>query len=432
MQVSVQKVNDVECQLAITVPADVLKKIYEDKINELSKKAKLKGFRPGKVPLDYIKKQFGSEVLQQALEETIKKTYYEAVAQEKLVPINPPKIEPKSIEIDKPLEYLATIEVLPVIDKVNFHMDNVEKLSVEVKEEDINRSLEYLSKQYAKWTEVDRPAQEKDRVVISYYSIHDGRSDIDDKMQDFPLELGSRVMIPGFEEGLIGAKAGDEVKLDLTYPIEFHNKNKAGQPATFVVTVKQAFEADIPELDEDFVKKLGIKSGKKEELIEQIKTSLEQESQRLTKEKIKEQVFKVLLESNSIMVPPSLVEQEAKSIHDSAYPAHQQHDHHKHSEEELASFNEIAKKRVSISLLISEYAKQIELKLDKERLQKRIKEIAAPYEKPEEVIQWLSSDKYRQNIEVQVMEDQVVDKLLENVPETIKTLSFAELKGIRV
>lgn len=431
MQVSVEKVSNVERRLTIVVPANQVEEAYAKQI-ERFKSANIKGFRPGKAPLSHIQQRFGEEARKEALGEVIQKALYSAIEEQKLRPVSMPRIETKITLPDQPLEFIASFEVLPEIENVNFTMDTIEKLSVAVNPDDVDRVVDQVIKQYMKWNSVKRPAQEKDRVVIDYYAIFDGKSDIENKITNFPLELGSKVMLPGFEDGLMGAKAGDERTLNLSFPADFSIAERAGKAIDFVIEVKEIFEAEKPAMDQQFVQKLGVKSGKEEDLKTQIKQSLEQERDRLVKEKLKEQVFSRLIELNPLEVPASLVEREAKTIHDEIYSQHQQHDHAQHTHEELTAFNEIAKKRVALGLLIDTYAKQADIKVDANRVVERIREIAAAYENPQEVVDYLSSNERRSGIEAQVIEDQVLDKLIENVPATEKTMTYAELKGIRI
>lgn len=430
MQVSVEKVSNVERRLTIVVPADQVEEAYTKQINEFAKKANIKGFRPGKAPISYIQERFGSDARQEALNEVIQKSLYQAIMDEKLNPVSAPSVEPKSILANQPLEFVASFEILPEIDKINFTLAHVEKPMVDITPEEVEKVLGQLSKQYIKWKLVDRTAQEKDRIVIDYYAIFEGKSDLENKVQNFPLELGSNTMLPGFETGLIGTKAEDELTLNLAFPADFQIQEKAGKPIDFVITVKQVFEAEIPALNDEFVKRLGVKSGELTELKEQIKQSLEQERDRLVREKLKEQIFKALLEQNPIDVPKSLVAQEAKNIHDEVYQ-HQHHDHNQHSDAEMTAFNDVAKKRVAIGILIAEYAKQGQIQLDKARVQKRVLEIAAAYENPKEVIEWLSTDNRISGIESQVMEDQVMEKLLEPISVIEKTMNYDELRNAR-
>ncbi len=431
MQVSVEKISNVERRLTIVVPVNQVEEAYTRQINKFAKNANIKGFRPGKAPMSYIQQRFGDDARKEALSDVIQNALYQALTEKNLRPVSTPQVEPKVTAPNQPLEFIASFEVMPDIESVKFSIDSIEKLKVEVKQEDIDHVLQQLLKQYTKWSVVDRPAAMKDRVIIDYHAIFEGQEDKENKIQNFPLELGSNVMLPGFEDGLVGVKAGEEKKLSLAFPADFAVQERAGKAVDFVIHVKQVLEAETPKMDAGFIQKLGVKSGIEDDLKQQIKQSLELERDRLVKEKLKEQVFKHLLEQNQLDVPSALVNREAKNIHDEIYQ-HQHHDHHQHSDEEMSTFNEIAKKRVALGLLIAEYAKQANLKADKDRVRQRIQEIASVYEKPEEVIEWLSSDERRAGIEAQVMEDQVMDKLIESIPVTEKTMSYAELKGIRV
>lgn len=432
MQVSVEKVSNVERRLTIVVPANQVEEAYAKQIDRFAKNANIKGFRPGKAPLSYIQQRYGDDARKEALSEVIQQSLQDALTEQKLRPISTPRVEPKMMTANQALEFTASFEVLPEIGKIACEMASVEKLNVDVTDQDIEHVVTQLKKQYTKWNLVDREAQAKDRVVIDYYGVFEGKSDEENKVQNFPLELGSKTMLPGFEDGLMGAKAGDERKLNLTFPADFSVAERAGKAIDFVIQVKQVYEAEMPELDAEFIKKLGIKSAAVEDLKKQIRQSLEQERDRLVQEKLKDQVFRQLVEQNPLEIPNTLVQREARNIHDEIYPQHQHHDHHQHSNEELSTFNEIAKKRVALGLLIAEYAKQIDLKVDKARVEQRIHDIASVYENPKEVVDYLSSREQIVNIEAQVMEDQILDHLIENVSITEKTMSYAELKGIRL
>ncbi len=430
MQVSVEKISNVERRLTIVVPADQVEQAYAKQISQFAKSANIKGFRPGKAPMSYIQKRYGNDARKEALSDVIQKALYEVLSEQNLKPVNVPQIQPKMIVPNQPFEFVASFEVLPEIGEIRFSMDNIEKLIVEVKSEDVNYVIEQLRKQYTKWKNVDREAQQKDRIVIDYYAIFEGKEETENKVQQYPLELGSKVMLPGFEDGLIGVKVGEERTLHLSFPTDFTVQEKAGKAVDFVVKVNDIFEAELPTLDSHFIKQLGVKSGQDDDLRDQINQSLAQERDRLVKEKLKEQIFRQLLEQNAIDVPNSLVEREAKNIHDEIYP--HQHDHHQHTNDEMSVFNDVAKKRVALGLLIAEYAKRNQLNTDKDKVSQRIQAIASVYENPKEVMEWLSGDERLAGIEAQVLEDQVMEKLMEGVPVTEKLISYSELKGIRV
>lgn len=431
MQVSVEKISAILRRLTITVPHTEYDAAFKKQINDIAKKANIKGFRPGKVPLTYVKQRFGEEAKQKALTEIIQNALYQAIQEHQLKPVHVPKIETKPIETDKPLEFVASFEIFPHIEKINFSLDQLDKPEVEIKEDDIDRVIKQLLKQYTEWKLAEREAKNEDRVVVDYYGVFEGDSEAQNKTENYAILLGSKTMLPGFEEGLIGTKAGEEKLLKLTFPEDFTDKAKAGKPVEFVVQIKQVFEPEVPACDEIFIKKLGIPSGQESDLKNQIKQTLELERDRLVQEKLKEQIFNHLLEQNPIEVPESLITSEAKNIHNELYPQHT-NKKHEHTQGELAVFQNVAKKRVALGMLIAEYAKQANLTLDQAKLHTRIKEIASSYEHPEEVEKWLLSDETRRGIEAQVMEDQVTETLISGAQVTPKPMSYAELKGIRI
>jgi trigger factor len=431
MSVSVEKVSDVKRRLTIVVPANKVEEAYTIQINRFAKSANIKGFRPGKAPLSFIQQRFGEDARREAFSDVIENAFKAAIEETKLNPVSAPQVEPKAMLPNQPLEFVASFEVLPEIAAIKHDIKEIEKLVVEVSAEDIGHVVAQLTKQYTKWNMVERAAQAKDRVLIDYYAIFDGVEDLQNKVQNFPLELGSKVMLAGFEDGLMGAKAGEEHRLSLNFPADFALAERAGKPVDFVVQVQKVFEAHTPEINSSFIEKLGVKSGQEEDLHKQIRQSLEQERDRLLREKLKEKIFTQLLEQNPLEVPSALVERESKNIHDEIYPPHQHHDHHQHGDDEIKAFDDVAKKRVALGLLVAEYVKQTQLKVDQDRVAKRIQEIASVYEKPAEVIDWLSTREQRAGIEAQVMEDQVLDKIMENVPVIEKAMTYAELKGIQ-
>lgn len=429
MQVSVEKISKVERRLTIIVPAEQVEAAYTKRISQFAQKANIKGFRPGKAPMAVIQQQYGADARKEALGEVIQDSLYQAISNEKLNPISTPQVEPKSILPNQPFEFTASFEVLPEIEHIAFSLDSLEKVNVEIKEEDIQRVMDQLSKQYTKWNKIDRAAQNSDRLLVNYYANFEGKSDADNEIKDFAIELGSKTMLPGFEEGLVGVKAGETKTLNLKFPDDFGVAERAGKPIEFTVKVKEVQAPESPALDEAFVKRLGITSGQLDDLKKQITQSLTLERDRLVKDRLKEQVFKQLMDQNPVEVPKALIAREAKNIHDEMHPHH--HDHN-HSHEEMAGFDAIAQKRVSLGLLIGAFARQESLKPDEASIQARIQEIASVYEHPQEVIDWLSTDQQKGGIEAQVLEDMVLDKLMSKVSAKEKQMSYAELKGIRI
>ncbi|HEU5281237.1 MAG TPA: trigger factor [Gammaproteobacteria bacterium] len=430
MQVSLEKVSSVERRLTIVVPAEQVEAAYTKQISAFAQKANIKGFRPGKAPMKVIQERFGGDARKEALGEVIQHALYQAIMEQKLNPISTPQVEPKLMQPNQPLEFIASFEVLPEIEQIAFSMDSIEKLNVEITEADVDRVIDQLSKQYTKWNKVDRAATATDRVLINYYTTFEGKSDQDREIKDFPLDLSGQVMLPGFEVGLVGTKAGETRTLALSFPADFPNAERAGKPIEFTVHVNAVQAPESPAHDEAFAKRLGIASGLMDDLRKQIRQSLTLERDRLVKEKLKEQIFKALIDQNAMDVPKALVEREAKNIHDEMHPHH--HDHHSHSAEEMAGYESVAKKRVALGLLIGEFAKKEGIKADEAKVDARIQEIASVYENPKEVVDWLSSKQQRGGVEAQVLEDQVLDKLMSKTMIKEKAMTYAELKGIRI
>jgi trigger factor len=428
MQVSVEATSKLERRLTVVVPVEQLDQAYDKRIVKFSKTAKVDGFRPGKIPLDYIKQRYGQAARQEALSEVIQTSLYEAINQEKLQPVGVPTVEPKSVLPGQPLEFVATFEVVPTLEAVKFDMKAIEKQVATITDADIEKVLTHLLEQHVVWQQVSRPAQLKDQAVIDFTGSIDGKPFDGGEAHEYPVILGSNTMIPGFEEGLVGLKTGDEKTIKVTFPANYFAEQFAGKGAEFVVKAIRISEPKLPELDEGFIKKLGIKSGQLDELRAEVRKNLDREVERVIKAKLKAQIFDHLLAQNEIEIPKALIEREAKRIHDEMHPHHAGEADHGHSEAEMAAFNEPAKRNVMLGLLVSEIIKQHSVTPDQQRIQAYITQLSSAYENPAEVAKWyLSNKRARAEIEMQVLEEQVTEKLLENIKITEKTLSYNEL-----
>ena len=427
MQVSVESPSKLQRRMTVVVPSEQLDAAFDKRIIELSKTAKVKGFRPGNVPLGHIKQIYGNAARQEALSEVIQSSLYAAITQENLNPVGTPQVEPKSIAPGKPLEYVATFEVLPEIGSVSFDASTIEKQVATIKDADIDKVLERLREQHITWKEVTRPAQEKDQVILDFRGMIDGKTFQGGEAHDYPIVIGSKTMIPGFEEGLVGMSKGEEKVIKVTFPATYFAKEFAGKDAEFTVTANKVSEPVVPEFSEDLIKKFGIASGKIDELRSEIKKNLDREVERVINNKLKSQIFDILIKQNEVEVPAAMITQEAKRIHDEMHPHHAGQDHG-HSQEEMSVFNDAAKRNVVLGLLIGELIKQHDLKPDSARVETHINKLASAYEKPEEVIKWYTSDKRRLNeVEMLLLEEQVLEKLLEKVKITEKVLDYNDL-----
>ena len=257
MQVSVESGEGLVKRLLVNLPADKVNELVDAKLKEAARTVRMDGFRPGKVPMRVVKQRYGEQVKKDAYGELIQSSYYEAVTQENLKPVGDPSIELREDEADGGLAYTATFEVMPEIEVADLTALEIKRPVTEVVDADIDNMIEKLRQQRTEWTDVDRGAQNDDRVTLDFTGLMDGEAFEGGTASDIPLVLGSGTMIPGFEEGLLGAKAGDKPVLELKFPEDYRVENLAGKDVTFEVEVKAVAEPKLPELDEEFVKSMG-------------------------------------------------------------------------------------------------------------------------------------------------------------------------------
>lgn len=426
MQVSVERLTKLERRMTVVVPVEQLETAFEKRIADLAKNAKVKGFRPGNVPVAHVKQLYGASARQEALSDVIQSSLYSAMSQEKLNPVGVPRVEPKNITPGQPIEYVATFEVLPEIGTIKFDAKSIDKNVATITEDDVSKVVDRLREQFIKWHEVNRAAKEKDQVVIDFRGSLDGKVFPGGEAHDYPIIIGSNTMIPGFEEGVVGMKKGEEKVIKVTFPENYFAKEVAGKVAEFAVQAHKISEPELPEITEDLVKKFGVKSGSIDDLRAEIKKNLDREVERLISSKLKNKIFDLLIEQNPLDVPAALIEQEAKRIHDEVHPHHGKEHHH--SADEMAEFNVAGKRNVILGLLIAEYVKQNKITPDGKRVHDHLTKIASSYENPGEVVNWYTSDKRRlAEIEMFILEEQVVEKLIEGLTVKEKKMSYNDL-----
>ncbi len=427
MQVSVEAPSKLERRMTVIVPVQTIEEAYDKRIIKLSKTAKVNGFRKGKIPLDFIKQRYGDSARQEALSEVIQSSLYAAMDQEKLSPVGVPTVEPKNVVAGQPLEYVAVFEVLPEVESVRFDLTTLEKHVSTITDTDIDNVLKHLRQQQGTWIKVDRAAQESDQVIIDFKGSIDGKVFSGGDAHDYPIVIGSKAMIPGFEEGLIGLASGQEKVIHVTFPEAYFAKEFAGKAAEFAVKVIKVSEPKLPEINDTFIKKMGVKSGNIDDFRAEVRKNLEREMNRMIKAKLKKTIFDALLEQNTLEIPKALIEREAKRIHDELHPHHAGQEHH-HSDAEMATFNDAAKRNVALGLLIAKMIKEHNILPDSQRVQAQIEQLSSVYENPAEVAKWYASNKKaKAEVEMQVLEEQLVEKLLMNVQVSEKMMGYNEL-----
>ncbi len=428
MQVSVESGEGLVKRLLVNLPADKVNELVDAKLKEAARTVRMDGFRPGKVPLRMVKQRYGQQIRQDVYGELIQSSFYEAATQENLRPVGEPSIELREDEADGGLAYTATFEVMPELEVADLSALEIKRPVTEVTEEDIDKMIEKLREQRTEWNDVERAAQEGDRVTLDFTGIMDGEAFEGGSANDIPLVLGSGTMIPGFEEGLVGLKAGEEKTLELKFPEDYRVEHLAGKDVSFEAKVKAVAEPKLPEVDEDFIKALGVEEGTEEALRREIRENMEREVRQKVKSRTKEAVMDALLAANEFDVPAAMVSQEAQALKQQTQQEMAQAGQQSSVDLPLSVFEPQAERRVKLGLLVGELIRGNEMEVDQARVDETIAEQAATFEDPDEIIKWYKENpQARSSVENVVMEDQVVDLILEKAKVEDENLSFDEL-----
>jgi trigger factor len=405
MQVSVENTGGLERRMTIQVPAERIDREVDSRLQSMKTTVRLDGFRPGKVPLGVIEKKYGSLVRQEVMQQVIHSTLQDALAQESLRPTAEPRIDPVKSLPGEPLEFVATFEVFPEITAPIDYAFKVIRPVVEIGTTEIDTMLEKLRRQRVTWKAVDRAAQTDDQVVIDFEGSIEGHAFSGGKGQKLPLVLGSHTMVPGFEDQLVGAAPGEERTLRVVLPADYPSGEIAGKDVEFRVKVHSVSEMVLPELDDDFARAFGVADKGLEGLRQEVAANMQRELKQLVKANVKDQVFSGLLERNPVVVPRSLIADEAARL-----KAQQSTD-----TTSASGLEQRAERRVRLGVLVTAIVKQNRIQIDPDRVRETIETIAASYEKPGEVVQWYyGNQEMLGGVQSAVIEEQVVDWVLEN------------------
>ena len=416
MQVSVESTSNLERRMTVGVPAEIVEVDLQKRLKEMAGTARINGFRPGKVPMREVKRRFGKALREEVIGGVISRTFYEAVEKEELKLAGAPNIESSEDKDGGVFEYVAVFEVYPEVSLVMPSDAVIDKPVAEVKDEDLEKVLENIRTQNKSWELVERAAAEGDQVNIDFVGTLDGEEFDGGSAKGTPLELGSKSMIPGFEDGLIGASAGEEKVLQLTFPEKYQSEDLAGKAVQFAVTVNEVKEVVLPEFDEEFLATLGVKDKTVEGLKAEILKNLESELDQAVKNKTKAQIMDALIDVNTIDVPNSLIKNEINRMQQqmmAQFGGGQQFDSSIFPED---MFTDQATRSVKLALLVSELIKTDEIKADPERVRSMIEDKAKDYEQPEQVVNWYYSNEDKlAEVESEILEDAVIEKLMTQV-----------------
>ncbi len=421
-----------ERRLDLSVLVADLDKEIDQRLKRLGKNVKMPGFRPGKVPFNIVKQQYGYEAHMEALNAALEKAFNEAVREQKMRVAGSPKIEPKKTESETQLEFTAVFEVYPEIKLGELKEVEIERAVLDVGAAELESTLNVLRKQRVRYEPTDRAAAKGDRVTVDFLGKKDGEAFQGGEAKDYPFVLGEGTMLADFENAVTGLKAGESKTFEMTFPADYHAKDLAGQAVTFEITVKQVNEAILPEIDSEFAKSLGIEDGDTEKMRNEIETNLKREVKSRLKSRVKNQVMEALLKTNPIEVPKALVEIEIEQLMQNARQDMEQRSGRKMKDFPMQRewFVDQAKRRVTLGLVLSEIVKSNELHAKPEQIKSFVEESAQSYEHPEEVVRWYYAQPQRlAEIEGVVIEDNVVEWALSNAKVLDKSIAFDELMG---
>ena len=434
MQVTTEAVSGVARRLNVSVPTSRVNEQFEARLQRTAKTVKINGFRPGKVPLNVVRREYGAGIYQEVVNDLIRDTVFEAIQQEKINAVGMPNIE-KVENKDDALVYEATVEVYPEVEVKTFADLNIERKISEINDKDVDVMIENLQKQRQTWAVTKGMAKKDMQVTFDFEGTVDGEKFEGGAAEDFKLVLGSGRMIPGFEDGIEGMKAGEEKVIDVTFPADYQAENLAGKAAQFKITVKQVEKAKLPEIDAEFLKIFGLSEGEGvDKLKADVRKNMEREVRGGLRNQVKQAAFDALVAANEIEVPSAMVAQEidrqrqqliqqftqqfgaqgAGAFDSSMLP------------DEL--FKEQAEKSVKLGVLVSKVLADAKLEVDQDRVAAYIDDMASSYEDPTEVVEYFKNDaQQRAQIEAVVLEDQVVDYILAAAKVSDVAISYEDL-----
>ena len=413
--------------MRISVPSEQVETQVDAKLKQAAGQVKINGFRPGKVPMREVKRRFGEGIRQEVSSELMQSSFSEALQKEDVSPAGAPQIEDISMEAGKDLEFTAVFEVFPEVQLGDFAAIAVEKPTAEVVDDDLGKMIDKLQEQRLEYAETKRMARNEDKLNIDFEGFVDGEAFEGGKGEGADIILGSGTMIPGFEEGLLKCKSGDEKELELKFPDEYQAENLAGKDALFKITVNTVSAPKKPELDDEFFKLFGVEEGGVEAFRTEVRGNMKKELDTAIKNKVKNQVMDGLVETNNIDIPKALVAAEVDRMRQEAVQQFGGSEKIDPSVLPAEMFEKQAEKRVKLSLIVSAIVDQFELKVDDEKVKETIEEMASTYEQPEQVVKYYFNNEQQLNqIQNIVLEQQVVDTILEKADVSEINLSYDE------
>lgn len=416
MQVSIETTSGLERRLTVNLPAEVVEKEVDKRLQQASKTVRINGFRKGKVPMKVVRQRFGAGVRQEVLGEVMSRSFYDAVQKEQVKPAGQPSIEAKNVTPGENLEYVATFEVYPEVTLTDLGEVTIERPKADVTDADVDNMIDVLRKQQSSWKETKRKAQKGDRVTIDFVGRKDGEEFEGGKGEGQQLVLGSGSMIPGFEDGILGMKPGEEKEVEVTFPEDYQAENLAGAEAVFTIKVTASEKPELPEMSDEFFAGYGVEEGGEEKFREEVRGNMERELKNAALNKVKTQVMDQLFEKHEVEIPAALVQGEVQTLRGQMVQQFGGQIKPEDAAKMLPDtmFEDQAKRRVVLGLVVGEIVKENKLAVDGDRVKAKVEELASTYQQPEEVVEYYFNNReLLAGVESVVLEDQVVDFVLD-------------------
>ena len=429
MQVSVESLGTLERRMTFSLPADRYESEVGGRLREIARGARIKGFRPGKVPAKVIEQRFGQKVRAEVLDGLLREGFTSAVRDHSLQLAGNPQIQPAADASDG-LAYVATFEVVPDFGDVDVTRLNVVRHTAEVGDSDIDTMIENLRLQRRTWNPVERGAQDGDKVELQTWSmVGDERVPAEGSERGATV-LGSGAMLPAMEAALVGIRAGEAKTVDVDFPADWRVPQFAGNTVQVHLEATAVSEPVLPEVDAEFIRSFGIRSGEPEQFRADIRSNLERELKGALMTRLRREVGEQLIAAYAqVEMPPKLVESEARTM------AHQAIEQARRQGRQVGevpadahtAFLDTARKRVLVALLVGEVARRNELRLDPKRVNETLQLIASTYEEPQQVVELYRNDQQLMSgLQTRVMEEQVIDWIAERAQHTDQPMSFSD------
>ena len=423
--------NALERRIDMTVPLADIEKEVDARLKRMARSVKLPGFRPGKVPLKIVAQNYGPQARSEAIGAAVEKCFGEKIREQNLRIAGSPQIEPRESGEDGALSFSAVFEVYPEVAVGDLSGQKVERPVLTVGDAEVDKTIEVLRKQRTTFAAVERAAQEGDRVVIDFTGRKDGEVFEGGAAEDFPFVIGAGSMLKDFETAVSGMSVGESKTFDMTFPEDYHAAHLAGQTVQFEIALKVVEAPNLPEIDADFARALGVADGDVEKLRDEVRNNLEREVKRRIQARVKEQVMDALIATHPIEVPKALVEAESRQLAENARRDMEMRGMNtKDWPVEPAWFKDQAERRVRLGLIMAELVKAKDLAAKPEQIKSLVEEMAQSYEDPSELVRWYYSNPERlSQAEAVVIEDNVVEWVVSEAQTTDKEVSFDELMG---